>query len=261
MLPKKGSRPINVDGTPYRWRLRRKPTKAQRDGAGVVVAIAHATRPGQTLLLALGRAHAHNNVDVYGVRVQPSHVAAWIRGARGAGWMPGEPGPPFRTDERFGTHPGRAYAPFRAPRTQEDAPQIAQDWPRTQITRRGQELFLDGEPFMERLRRAEQPHTDRERSERGGVGPEAAEYDGQMLLPLGPTETDHGFALPADDPRRRKPALMGCSCGVFECWMLLCDVWVLEDVVIWANFEQFHRPWIYTLGPFAFDKAQYTALG
>lgn len=63
--------------------------------------------------------------------------------------------------------------------------------------------------------------------------------------------------LAPDDPRRRKATVLGCTCGITGCWFLLVRITMLDDVVLWSDFEQFHRPWIYTLGPFVFDRKAY----
>lgn len=63
--------------------------------------------------------------------------------------------------------------------------------------------------------------------------------------------------LAPDDRRRRKATVLGCTCGIVECWFLMVEITLLDDVVIWSDFEQFHRPWVYALGPFVFDRAAY----
>jgi len=37
--------------------------------------------------------------------------------------------------------------------------------------------------------------------------------------------------------------VLGCTCGITECWFLLVRITVLDEVVIWSDFEQVHRPW------------------
>jgi hypothetical protein len=79
---RKGSRPIRVDGTAYRWRLRGRPTYAP------ALAIEQAGRPGSVLIVT--------TPDAAAFVVTPSVVAAMIRRARHQGWRPDRPGPPFR---------------------------------------------------------------------------------------------------------------------------------------------------------------------
>lgn len=70
---------------------------------------------------------------------------------------------------------------------------------------------------------------------------------------------DHGFVIAPDDPRMRKSLLLGCTCGVTECWFLLASITLTADTVTWSDFCQFHRDWRYDLGPFVFDRADYEA--
>lgn len=55
--------------------------------------------------------------------------------------------------------------------------------------------------------------------------------------------------------------LLGCDCGEAGCWPLTASVQVVDDVVVWSDFEQPHRPnWDYDgFGPFRFDRTQYDA--
>jgi hypothetical protein len=62
----------------------------------------------------------------------------------------------------------------------------------------------------------------------------------------------------ADDPRRDKATVLGCTCGVTECWFMQARIEVGPGWVRWSDFGQFHRPhWHYGLGPFTFDRRQY----
>lgn len=57
--------------------------------------------------------------------------------------------------------------------------------------------------------------------------------------------------------------VLGCNCGIPECWPLTTRVSFSENVVNWSNFRNSHTeartiPWDYsTLGPFFFDRQQY----
>lgn len=56
--------------------------------------------------------------------------------------------------------------------------------------------------------------------------------------------------------------LLGCACGIVECWPFLAEIVVSPSLIVWQHFEQPHRNWRYGLGPFIFDRAQYeSALG
>lgn len=54
-------------------------------------------------------------------------------------------------------------------------------------------------------------------------------------------------------------ALLGCTCGVWECWPLLADVTTTSETVTWSSFRQPHRQaWgELPLGPFPFDRPTY----
>lgn len=60
--------------------------------------------------------------------------------------------------------------------------------------------------------------------------------------------------------------LLGCTCGVPECWPLTARVSLAEDAVSWSGFRNCHRAeghphaWDHSaLGPFVFDRKQYEA--
>lgn len=75
--------------------------------------------------------------------------------------------------------------------------------------------------------------------------------------PLGIAEK--GFILPPDDPSRNKTTLLGCSCGIIECWFLLAQITLTKTTVQWSDFQQFHRQeWKYNLS-FIFDRHEYEA--
>ncbi|MER6059841.1 hypothetical protein ABT167_01310 [Streptomyces sp. NPDC001792] len=75
-LPRKGARHIVVDGTTYRWRLRRRPTYAQSMAwTPGTFAVEHADSP-----------------------VRPGDVADAVRRALREGWNPTSPGSSFRLD-------------------------------------------------------------------------------------------------------------------------------------------------------------------
>lgn len=60
----------------------------------------------------------------------------------------------------------------------------------------------------------------------------------------------------------RKVCLVGCSCGVLDCWPLEAEVTVTETQVTWSGFQQpFRREsWSYEgFGPFTFKRTQYEA--
>ncbi|MDY3557294.1 hypothetical protein R5W24_006482 [Gemmata sp. JC717] len=129
-------------------------------------------------------------------------------------------------------------------------------------------------PLIELVRRAEEPWARAEYLERlpEFENPDEFKFEpgdyhylsaAQLLLPSrelldGPR--DPGFVLDPDDPRRTKATVLGCTCGITQCWFLQVRVTLLPEVVVWSEFGQFHRPhWRYNLGPFTFDRKQYEA--
>jgi hypothetical protein len=58
--------------------------------------------------------------------------------------------------------------------------------------------------------------------------------------------------------------LLGCHCGIPDCWPLTARVSMTEDIVCWSRFRNWHKAkgcaseWDYgALGPFVFDRQQY----
>ncbi|AZQ32255.1 hypothetical protein EJ357_01195 [Streptomyces cyaneochromogenes] len=102
-LVKKGSRRISVDGTTYRWRLRRRPTYDQGlVSSPLTYAVEHAETPGTTLVITTNQPHPSNWLGTQANPVRPSDVADSIRTARASGWAPESPGSPFHLDQSEG---------------------------------------------------------------------------------------------------------------------------------------------------------------
>ncbi|MEU4525541.1 hypothetical protein AB0F52_43310 [Amycolatopsis sp. NPDC024027] len=85
-LPRKGSRLITVDGTDYRWTIRRKPTYSQGIGATMTFAVELADRPGATLVVDTGRPRPDNWLHLATEPVRPAEVAEAVRAALEAGF-------------------------------------------------------------------------------------------------------------------------------------------------------------------------------
>jgi hypothetical protein len=58
--------------------------------------------------------------------------------------------------------------------------------------------------------------------------------------------------------------VLGCNCGIPDCWPLTARVSLAEDIVCWSRFQNWHRvkgcvsEWDHTgLGPFVFDRQEY----
>lgn len=127
--------------------------------------------------------------------------------------------------------------------------------PLIELVRVAEELWVNVE-YLERLPEFDNP--DEFRFEPGDYHYLSAS---RLLLPsrelLGQPR-DPGFELKPDDQRRGKSTVLGCTCGIVECWFLQVRIAVQPEVVVWSEFGQFHRQhWVYNLGPFTFDRTQY----
>jgi hypothetical protein len=105
-LGRKGARRIVVDGTAYRWRLRRRPTYFQ----GLVwtpctFAVEHADTPGTTLVVTTNQPHLSNWIGREPKPVLPSDVAQAIECALRDGWAPTAPDSSFHLDLSAGFTP------------------------------------------------------------------------------------------------------------------------------------------------------------
>ncbi|MFC4011598.1 hypothetical protein ACFOY2_30510 [Nonomuraea purpurea] len=95
-IPKKGSRPITVDGTVYRWRVRHKPIRGQGNSWDpLTFAVERAEEPGGVLVVSLPCARPDNWRGQRTIPVRPVLVAGCIRRAVEQGWNQSRPGSPF----------------------------------------------------------------------------------------------------------------------------------------------------------------------
>jgi hypothetical protein len=98
-IPKKGTRKIIVDGEPFIWLIRRKPTYGQEcfHGGNLHVAVNSVAKLGSVLVIITDRPHPQGLVSKQEVKpVTPSDVAQWIRQAMQLGWQPTRSGIPFQ---------------------------------------------------------------------------------------------------------------------------------------------------------------------
>ncbi|MEZ4382679.1 MAG: hypothetical protein R3A79_15180 [Nannocystaceae bacterium] len=291
-IPRRGSRAITVDGVRYRWRLRGRPTAGQRSGdSPLLVAIAADAGDGPALLVehryqhhpAVARARGH-----YTQVVTPAEVAAYVRQGIAAGWRPHAPGRPFTLEAlQIGPQTPRLYPPGMAPPSRAQLLGLARERAQGRApydTLRvcagdpqvyGALLEVNGRDFIALVRDVERPLLAAENAERRAAGEDvdaapdpSAQYAGRHLgdyrlpsrLLLGEPSLSPGcYGVSVDDPARGKSALLACVCGIDECWFLLATITVLDDAVIWSDFEQYHRNWAYDLGPFVFEKGAYMA--
>ncbi|GAA3887929.1 hypothetical protein GCM10023084_45620 [Streptomyces lacrimifluminis] len=105
-LGRKGARRIVVDGTAYRWRLRRWPTYSQAlSWTPCTYAVEHADTSGTTLLVTTDQPHPSDWFGREAKPVLPSDVAGAIGRALHEGWTPTDPGSPFHLDQSAGFVP------------------------------------------------------------------------------------------------------------------------------------------------------------
>ena len=84
-LTRKGSRRITIDGTDYRWTVRRKPTYTQGLGATMTFAVGLADRTGTTLVVDTGRPRPDNWLHLTTEPVRPAEVVEAVRAALACG--------------------------------------------------------------------------------------------------------------------------------------------------------------------------------
>ncbi|MGW4967654.1 hypothetical protein ACWEPL_61485 [Nonomuraea sp. NPDC004186] len=95
-IPKKGSRLITVDGTVFRWRVRRKPTYCQGNSWGpMTFAVELAGASGCVLLVSLPCSRPDAWWGERAMAIRPALVTATIRMAHGIGWDPQQAGNAF----------------------------------------------------------------------------------------------------------------------------------------------------------------------
>ncbi|RSM54272.1 hypothetical protein DMH03_36165 [Amycolatopsis sp. WAC 01376] len=125
------------------------------------------------------------------------------------------------------------------------------------------ELLIDGVSFLELVRRAELPDALAEQQERAEeFAPEpapllAGDYSpvtgcsAEHLLGEAPDDIPHG----AEDDER---LLLGCSCGIVECWALVVKIATDAETVTWSGLRNTYREWNYdAIGVLTFSRQQY----
>jgi hypothetical protein len=114
-------------------------------------------------------------------------------------------------------------------------------------------ILIDGIDFRELARRHEAPIATA-----AGTPELAGAYEYRSTTTFSP-DLFYGKDPTTADDNPNRVTLMGCGCGVIECWPLLATIDVRDQYVRWHSFRQPHRPaWRYDgFGPFAFDRSQY----
>jgi hypothetical protein len=96
-MARKGARRITVDGTPYLWTVRRRPTYAQGIAeVPMTFVVEHADQPGARLVVSLPQAHPRNWMGAPFSVALPGDVATAITTALARGWAPTRPGRAFK---------------------------------------------------------------------------------------------------------------------------------------------------------------------
>lgn len=98
-LTSRGSRRIVVDGTVYRWRIRRKPSYSQGLAeTPLTYAIDQPDSGGTVLVVKTDQPHPDNWFNRPTTPITPADVANDIRTALTQGWSPSRPGKPHLVD-------------------------------------------------------------------------------------------------------------------------------------------------------------------
>ncbi|MEU6716504.1 hypothetical protein ABZ897_33990 [Nonomuraea sp. NPDC046802] len=129
------------------------------------------------------------------------------------------------------------------------------------------EIAVDGVPLLELVRQAELPYARREQLERREeFAPEpapllAGDYAYFSTRLYGWPER-HYLGEPVEVAYNQdddEVMLLGCTCGIAECWALLARIEVTESIVRWSGLRNNHRDWDVAgrLGPLEFSRQQY----
>ena len=115
------------------------------------------------------------------------------------------------------------------------------------------QIHIDQTSLIDLLKQFEQPLANREGS------PDLAGSYGWLSK-----ESAFNSLKGLENRANGKVILLGCICGIDECWPLLARVETTETTVIWSDFEQPYRSsnhpnsWDYSgFGPFVFDRIAY----
>ena len=108
------------------------------------------------------------------------------------------------------------------------------------------EIYINGENLREKVCKQELPFAEQEGNP--GIAGHA---------PITPRELYQ--SLHDDYAEEECVSILGCCCGVIDCWPLDVAIEVGKNVVTWYGFNMYHRKnWDYSsLGSFVFDKQQY----
>lgn len=85
-------------------------------------------------------------------------------------------------------------------------------------------------------------------------------HGGIPVTPFGPPLAHHYLARRGAPFESGRLPVLGCACGIVDCWPFLARIVVDEDFVVWEDFSQGREAECYAaLGPFRFDRGEYEA--
>ncbi|MFD0864044.1 hypothetical protein ACFQ1M_17645 [Sungkyunkwania multivorans] len=125
-----------------------------------------------------------------------------------------------------------------------------------ELSRSVAKILIDGIDLIELLNEFEKPFATKE-----GSPSIAGQYEG-----LSPTTLHKNLLNLTDNSNSKdnKSDILDCDCGVWGCWAFMTKIEIIDEKVIWTDFEQLHRGkeshthWDYSqFGPFEFDETEY----
>ncbi|MBE1580303.1 hypothetical protein ACFORH_29200 [Amycolatopsis roodepoortensis] len=114
------------------------------------------------------------------------------------------------------------------------------------------QFLIDGVSFLELVREAELPGALAEPAPllAGDYAP-STRLSVEHLLGGAPDRVPHGVE---DDEH----LLLGCTCGIDDCWALVAKIATSEDTVTWSGLRNTYRDWDYgRIGDLTFSRRQY----
>lgn len=132
-------------------------------------------------------------------------------------------------------------------------------------------IVVDGVPLVDLVRELELPYAEAEEADRAGDFPDypPGKFAQELAGDYAPLSTKfnwpsrHFLGEPVELPHGGddgETMLLGCTCGINDCWALLATIVLTEESVTWSGFRNNSRDWdLSGLGPFVFSRSQYEA--
>ncbi|MDQ0985495.1 hypothetical protein [Streptomyces sp. V2I9] len=126
-------------------------------------------------------------------------------------------------------------------------------------------ILVDGVPLVELVRAVELPYAQAEQRRRADEGlPGTAPLLAGDYTTLGPAydwPSRHFLGEPRNLPwggEEGETMVLGCPCGIDECWALMARITVTPRTVTWSAFRNNCCDWdLSALGSFVFSRRQY----